>query len=386
MEVYMKLKLYALLFITISIIAVSCKSASKLYEKGRYDEAVELAAKKLQKDPNDQKLLQVLQDAYRFAVEDHESRIRNYSNSNNELKWEWTYNEYADLQRLYESIRKSPDVYNRVKPTDYSSYMTTFSEKAGEVRYDRGISLMSNNDKISYRKAYQEFQAALNFVPGSIDIRQKMDESYALAVVNIVILGVEERNSYQWSSYSNRYRSFDENILRYLQSNNSNRFVKYYSEFEARNRNVRADQYVDVRFSTINIGRATDDVTSRNVMKEVVVKETVYKPDSVVKEYAKVYATIKTTKRVLRSEGLMQVVVRDGNNRRLWTETYSGQHYWSTEFANYTGDSRALSDADKQLVGRIGEAPPREEDIIRIIMDELQGKVECGIKDYFYQY
>lgn len=382
----MKLKLYALFFIGISIFAVSCKSASKLYEKGRYDEAVELAAKKLQKDPDDKKLLQTLQDAYRFAVEDHESRIRNYANSNNELKWEWTYNEYADLQRLYESIRKAPGVYNEVRPTDYSSYLTTYREKAGEVRYDRGITLMSNNDKLSYRKAYQEFQAALNFVPGSIDIRQKMDEAYSLAVVNIVVLGVEERGSYQWSSYNNRYRSFDDNILRYLQNNNSNQFVKYYSEFEARNRNVRADQFVDVRFNSMNIGRANDEVSSRTVMKEVVIKETVYKPDSIVKEYAKVYATIKTTKRVLRSEGLMQIVVRDENNRRLWTENYTGQHYWTTEFATYTGDSRALTDADKQLVGRTPEAPPREEDIIRIIMDELQGKVECGIKDYFYRY
>ena len=45
----MKSKLYILLFASISILAFSCKTASKLYEKGNYDEAVELAAKKLQK-------------------------------------------------------------------------------------------------------------------------------------------------------------------------------------------------------------------------------------------------------------------------------------------------------------------------------------------------
>jgi tetratricopeptide (TPR) repeat protein len=386
MEVFMKLKLYSLFFIGITMVAVSCKTASKLYEKGRYDEAVELAAKKLQKDPDDPKLFQVLQDAYRFAVEDHEANIRNHNSSNNELRSEWIYGEYADLQRLYESIRKSPDVFNRVRPTDYSTYVTQYREKAGEVRYDRGITLMSNNDKMSYRKAYQEFQLALNFIPGDIDIRQKMDESFSLAVTNIVVLGVEERNSYQWSSYNTRYRSFDDNIMRYLQSNNNNRFVKYYSEYEARNRNVRADQYVDVRFTSMNVGRANDEVSTRQVSKDVVVKETVYKPDSIIKEYAKVYATIRTTKRILRSEGLMQVVVRDQNNRRLWTETYSGQHFWTTDFATYTGDSRALSEADKELVNRTGGTPPREEDIIRIIMDELQSKVECGIKDYFYNY
>jgi tetratricopeptide (TPR) repeat protein len=379
-------KLYALLFIIISSLAISCKTATKLYEKGRYDEAVELAAKKLQKDPNDPKLLDVLQNAYRFAVDDHEARIRNYASSNNELKWEWTYNEYADLQRLYESIRRSPDVFNRVRPTDYSSYMVTYSEKAGQVRYDRGVTLMSNNDKLSYRKAYREFQSALGFVPGDIDIRQKMEESYRLAVVNIVVLGVEERSSYQYSSYNSRYRSFDDNILRYLQSNNGNEFVKYHSEFEARNRNIRPDQFVDVRFSSINVGRTFDERNTRTVSKDVVVKETVYKPDSVIKEYAKVTAQITSTKRSLRSEGLMQITVRDENNMRLWSDTYSGQHYWTTEFASYTGDSRALTDADKQLVNRQQQYPPREEEIIRCIMDEIQSKVECGIKDYFNRY
>jgi tetratricopeptide (TPR) repeat protein len=383
MEVLMKLKLYTTLFTVIAIVLLSCKTASKLYEKGRYDEAVELAAKKLQKDPKDAKLLDVLQSSYRYAQEDHENRIRNNASSTNDLKWEWTYNEYADLQRLYESIRKSPDVFNLVRPTDYSSYMTEYREKAGENRYNRGMALMQQNDKLSYRSAYREFQSALNFIPGDIGITQKMREAYDYAVVNVVVTGVEQRSAYQYSSYNQRYRDFDDNILHYLQSNNGNEFIRYYSDNEAQNRNIRPDQIVDVRFSSINIGRRNDEVTSRVVTKEVVVKEKIYSRDSVVKEYAKVTAKLTTTKRTLRSDGLVQVSVRDGNNRRMWTENYTGQHYWTTEFTTYTGDARALSDADKQLVDRQQDVQPREEDIIRSIVAEIQSKAECGIKDYF---
>jgi len=315
-------------------------------------------------------LLDVLQRSYRFAVEDHESRIRNHAGSNNELKSEWIYSEYADLQRLYESIRRSPDVFNRVSPTDYSSYVTTYKEKAGDVRYDRGLALMNNNDKQSSRNAYREFQMALNFIPGDINIRQKMEEAYSNAVVNVVVLPLEERSSYQYSSYNHRYRSFDDNILRYLQSNNGNEFVKYYSSFDARSRNIRPDQVVDVRFSSMNVGRSYDDQSIRTVSKDVVVKETVYKPDSVVKEYAKVYAKITTTTRTMRSNGLIQISIHDENNRRVWSDNYTGQHFWSTEFATYTGDSRALSETDKQLLNRPQQYPPREEEVIRCIMDE----------------
>ncbi len=81
----MKLKLYTLTIAGLSLFFVSCKTASKMYEKGNYDEAVELAAKKLQKKPNDPKLLNIIQEAYRYAVNDHEGRIHTYSISNNEL-------------------------------------------------------------------------------------------------------------------------------------------------------------------------------------------------------------------------------------------------------------------------------------------------------------
>jgi hypothetical protein len=51
--VFMK-KIYFLFFIALSTWLAGCKSASKLYQKGNYDEAVQVAVKKLQKDPTTQ--------------------------------------------------------------------------------------------------------------------------------------------------------------------------------------------------------------------------------------------------------------------------------------------------------------------------------------------
>ncbi len=380
----MKLKLYSIILISISSLVLSCKTASKLYEKGRYDEAVELAAKKLQKDPDDAKLLDIIQKSYRFAVDDHESRIASYANSSNELKWEWTYNEYTDLQRLYESIRKSPEVFSIVNPVDYSSYVITYREKAGDVRFDRGLALMRNGDKASFRKAYRELQTAISFIPGDLEIREKMNEAYNGAVVNVVVLPLEQRNGFQFSSYSSNDR-FDDDVMLYLKNNNSNEFIRYYSTYDANSANIHADYVVDTRFTGLNIGRQYDERSTRTVSKDVLVKETVYKPDSVVKEYAKVTAKITTTTRTMRSEGLMQVTIRDEMNYGTWNSTYSGQHFWATEFSTFTGDARALSDADKQILNRSSEYPPSEDHIIRLIMEEIKGKVECGVRDYFYQ-
>ncbi len=382
----MKPKLYLLLLAVISFFTFSCKTASKLYEKGNYDEAVELAAKKLQKDPNDSKLLDIIQNSYRYAVTDHESRIRSNAESTNELKWEWMYNEYASLQRMYDAIYRVPSVFNLVKPTDYSSYLVTYSEKASDVRFDRGLSLMKGYDKQSYRNAYHEFQTALRLKPGSIEALQKMNEAYDYAVTNVIVLPMEQHYGFRYGFYNNNHRDFDEQLLRNLQFNSGNEFLKFYSDWDARTKNIRTDMVVDMRLSTMNIGRYYDDRSKRQVSKEVVIKEIVYRPDSVVKIYGKVYADIITTRRSMHSDAMLQINVRDANGSWLWSDNINSKHSWSTEFATYTGDARALSESDKQLVNHRQEQAPGEEEIIRCMMDEINNSALYRIKNYFYRF
>jgi hypothetical protein len=376
----MKLKLYSLLIIATTIL-FSCKTAEKLYQRGQYDEAVEMAAKKLQKKPGDAGLIDIIQNAYRFAVNDHESRIRNYNNSNSDLRWENIYREYLDLQRLYETIRRSPSVYDLVQPTDYSSYISTYKEEAGNVRYERGLELMDQNTKRSNREAYYEFQKALALKPGDLSIKQKIEESYENAVTNVVVMPLT-RFGYQYSAYNFDYNNFNYDLFRYL-DNNKGSFLRYYSPSVAGSQSVRADNTVEMRFSDVNIGRYRDQRSVREVSKQIVGKEIVIKKDSVIKEYITVKAKITTIIRTIQADGLLQATVRDYNNRWLWSDTYRGDYSWSYTFATYTGDERALSEEDKKIINQREQWPPSNDEIIRIIMEEIRRKTECGLSDYF---
>jgi tetratricopeptide (TPR) repeat protein len=363
----------------------SCRSAKKMYEKGNYDEAVELAAKKLQKKPNDAATLDILQNAYRYAVDDHERRIQANEQSNNDLRFEWNYNEYLSLQRLFEAIRRSPAVFEIVKPTDYSSFVTTYQQEAANARYDRGVSLMQNNSKSSFRQAYYEFQKALALKPGDLSVRQKMDEAFNNAVTNVVILPVVQ-TGFQYSSFNYGTVSFDNVIMNSLNNGNGNFFVRYYTPAQASAMNLRTDQAVELRFTNLDIDRYRDQRTTREVSKRVVVKETVIKPDSVVREYATVKARITTTRRTLRSNGLLQATVRDFNGQWLFSDTYRGDYNWTAEFSTYTGDSRALSEEDKRQLDNREQFPPSNEEIVRVMLNEIQNKTVCGIRDYFNRY
>jgi hypothetical protein len=382
----MKSKLYLLSFIASLLLFVSCKTASKMYEKGNYDEAVELASKKLQKDPNDSKLRNIIRSSYSYALEDHENKIHGLETSSNELKYEGLYFEYASLQKMYEAIRRVPAIFDLVHPADFSIAMTLNAEKAADVRFERGVALMQGYDKRSYQAAYRELQLADRFKPCDRDITQKMNEAFEYAVTNVVILPVDNNNGYQFSSYNNNYQSIDQQLLRELQFNGNNEFVKFFSDWDARSKEIRVDQIVDMRLLTVDIGRYHDDRTHRKVSKDVVIKETVYRPDSIVREYAKVYADIAITRRTMNSEAILQVNVRDANGNWLWNDNFTGRHNWSTEFATYTGDARALTDSDKQLVDRKQEQVPLEGEVLQCMMEEIRSNAVNRIKNYFSQY
>lgn len=293
------------------------------------------------------------------------------------------YAEYVSLQRMYEAIYRVPSVYTLVKPIDYSGYLVTYSEKAGDVRYDRGLSFMQRYDKQSYRNAYREFQAALRFKPGNRDVVQKLNESYDYAVTNVVILPMQQQGGFVYSSYTVGGNNFDDQLIRSLKYNSGNEFVKFYSAWDARSQQIRTDQVVDMRLASFNIGRYRDYRTSRTVSKEIVVKEIVYKPDSVVREYAKVFADIITTRRTLNSGARLEVHVKDNDGRWLWSDQVNGNHDWSTEFATYQGDARALSESDKQLIDRSREFAPTESEITKCLLDQISADALNRIRNYF---
>jgi hypothetical protein len=302
------------------------------------------------------------------------------------LKYEWIHKDYVDLQKMYEAIYKVPSVYNIVRPTDYSSYVMTYAEKAGDVRFERGMAFMQGYDKQSYRNAYREFQAALNFKPGDIAAIQKRDEAFDYAVTNVVVLPMQQYGGYVYSNYRIGGNNLDDQIIHNLQFSSGNQFLKFYSAWDARSRNIRTDMTVDMQLATVDIGRYQDSKTTRRVSKEVLIKETVIRADSIVKEYGWVHADINTTRRTIGSRALLRIGVEDDRGRWIWNDQVGADHAWSTEFATYTGDARALSPSDKALVDKRPERGPDEDEIMRCMLEQISNDAANRIRNFFTSY
>lgn len=379
-------KFYSLIAIAI-VFFYSCKSASKLYEQGNYKDAMDVAIKKLQKDPNDYEYRDVMKKSYAYAVSQHEDRIRILANGSNENKYELIYGEYNQLQSLYDKIRRYPSISQLVKPTDYSSYVQTYKDKAGDVHVEKAMHWMEEETKPSYREAYKEYRAALYYKPNDIDIKRKMQDAYDLALVKILLIPVDAFNSnYYYSNSSSQNRNFMDKMIRNLNYNSGSEFVKYYTEAEARGNKIEPDEVVELRMGRMNFGQPYDQNSARKVSKEVVIKERVYNKDSVVKEYGKVYATITTTKRALISEADMYITARDKGGKIIWSDNFRGEHRWQIEFATYTGDERALSDSDKNLLDKKETKVPREEEIADYLLQKIENDLSDKLRNYYSRY
>jgi len=365
------------------LLFASCKSASKAYNHGNYTEAVEIAVKKLQKDPADAELKSVLKNAYQYAVKQHEEEIRNLSASNDFRRWELIYQQYQQLQNLYNNIHQSPAAAQAVKPVNYADYVATYKAKTADAYYEDGLTRLSKAiDRNDFKQAYYAFRTALSYKPGDQGIIEKMEDAKQAATIYVMMIPMENYGGYLYTQ-NYQVRSFQNDLMRTIRNHMGNEFVNIFTEWDANRANLQPDEVMSLRLGSFVIGRPYDESKVREVTKDVVVKETVFSKDSVVKEWAKIKAKITTTQRTLVSNADLYLHISDARNRTLWSETIRSEHRWSTSFATYTGDERALSDSDKELLKKEGGTPPREEDIMNELLRKLHSDAAYRVRDFY---
>lgn len=377
-------KLY-LSFLSCLLFFAACKTASKAYNKGDYADAIELGVKKLQKDPADAATLDLVKSAYGFAVNQSEATIRSLSGSSGDNRYEAILREYNRLQDLYETLHLSPVTAKAISPVDYTSYVETYRNKTADVHLASAERWMNEGTKKAYREAYNEYGYVLRYRNNG-EIRRKRDDAYNLALTKILVVPIQNYGGYSYHS-SFQLQQFQADVMRTLAYNLSDNFVRFYSDLELRTQNLEPDQVLELNLGRISIGRPYDQSTQREVSKEVVVRETVYKPDSVVKQYATVRAKMMTTRRTLLSEGELYLTLRDWQGRILWTDRFTGQHRWQTEFASFTGDERALSETDRSQLNRNNnERPPGEEEIMSELYRQIEQDLSSRLRGYFARF
>jgi hypothetical protein len=91
-----------------------------------------------------------------------------------------------------------------------------------------------------------------------------------------------------------------------------------------------------------------------------------------------VYATLNVSRESFNARGQMDLNIQDLSTRKNLTyNSYREDYSWQEETATYSGDSRALSSSDWNMVNnRRNNTPTREE-----ILNELYRKIYPQVKN-----
>lgn len=372
---FKKLLLYGVL-----LISWACSSGKQSFEKGDYDRAIYQAVNRLQKDPKNKKALTTLQQAYRYAREDHQNRIKDAIHSSEVFHWEKVIQEYESMNSLIESVRGCPSCRQVIGAEDkYQEQLESAKQKAAEVRYALGIKLLNENNRVSAKEAYQHFERADQFIPDYKDVRQKLNIAYLAAILKVVVEPVEiEKGIYK---LSNEY--FQNKIFEYLQHYEEKSFIKFYTPQEARTKSFVPDQVLTLSFDDFVVGQTYLKEKEQEVSCDSVKTGTVEGKD--------VYGTVKakyiTFEKTISSSGLLDFRIMDWKTKNILTqEKMPGTFVWRDEWATYKGDERALSKEQKKKANRRESPNPAPQflfvEFTKPIYNQLTSKIESFYRKY----
>jgi len=179
----------------------------------------------------------------------------------------------------------------------------------------------------------------------------------------------------QYGSYLVNGSSVENDLMWELKNIGKDNFYAFYTESDARFKKIRVDQYMDIGLYDLWFGTLYTDNYSYQASKTI--STTVPGQKDPVKET--VTATVNVTRRLIDSRAMMDCRITDTENRNIiFNQRFPARYTWENLSGEYTGDSRALSSQDRQIVnGRYSQPPSYDE-----LYKELVKKV---IYDFSYK-
>jgi hypothetical protein len=367
--------------VTLLFVFAACKTSKNYLSRSDEDKTIFDVIKKLGKSPNDADAATALPTLYQKAQERHLRTVNNYSSRTDINRWEKIGDAYNTLNRIYDAVNNAAGAAKLINPVSYHHQFDSIKQLAAEDYYQQGLAYLTKQSRDDAKLAYNSFKKAESWVSGYKDARAKKEEAYQSAIVNVQINPVHD-NAYFFNTgwgntgynYSNEY--FQQTLVRELGRNNNRYPARFYTDWEARRDNVKPDWVVDLTLRNIDMPYPSEYKYSRNAETQVE-----YGSDSSGRPlYKTVYTTVNITRRSFTARGQIDININDVNTRRnISYNTVREDYYWQDEAATYTGDSRALSNNDWQLISNKNYNTPRKDEIIQELYKKMYPQVKNKI-------
>ncbi|KGO90800.1 hypothetical protein [Flavobacterium suncheonense] len=180
-------KITSLFLLLIFVYSCGVKQTQSMLSDGDYDGAIYRAAEALRTNKTSkgkQDYIYLMEEAFAKAKERDLRTVEMLSKDANPANLEKIYNTYLQLNARQEKIRPLlplrliKEGRNAIFPfDDYSDEIVNSKNALSKYLYDNSKLLLKTNDKMSYRRAYDDFAYLESINPGYKDVKQLMDEA-----------------------------------------------------------------------------------------------------------------------------------------------------------------------------------------------------------------
>ena len=254
-----------------------------------------------------------------------------------------------------------PKAYELIPhPTEYVAELSNAKQMAAEQAYNMGVKALNYNTVEQARIGYQHFIKANSYVNGYKDVIDKIDEARYEATLRVIVQKPYTSNKYQYSA-----DFFYVNLLAEMSKRTKNRFVRFYSEEEAADANMKnPHQYIVLNFEDFSVGNILETINTKDVSRDSVIVGTVKVDGKTYNSYNTVKAKLTTKRQEISSGGVLSLRIIDAQtNRELQLKNFSGKYVWATESASFQGDDRALTAEQKKMCEKKAMLPPPQQDL-----------------------
>jgi hypothetical protein len=158
-----------------------------MLNSGNYDQAINKSIKKLKRNPTKEKEILVLQDAYKKANDRDKEKIQFLRADGTPDNWDKIFSLYTQMSYRQEKIKPllPLEIPSKHQPAvfeilNYDQEIINAKQKAAEYLYVHANSLLEKKDKMSARKAYDEFQQVKNYYQNYKEVDDLMQKARAM--------------------------------------------------------------------------------------------------------------------------------------------------------------------------------------------------------------
>jgi len=368
----------------LALMLTACGSNKNYLERSNENKSLQDAVKRLNKNASDADATEAVPILYASILKTHQARVASYQTGSDPAKWDKIINEYNALQDAYDNIVNSTAAFRLVTPQNFSSQLLDAKHAAAEDYYQAGESYLARRGRDNAKTAYNYFRKVDRYENGYKDVRTKINQAFENSVVDVVINPIEDDRYFfnsGWGSsglnYSNEY--FQRTLVRDLanNNNNSNYAARFYSDWEAQRANIQVDWVVDLRLRNMNLPQPIRNTYRQSRSKQIQSgTDTAGKPI-----YQTVNASLNITRMSFVAEAQMDVNIRDlATSRTISNRNFRENYRWEEERATYSGDQRALSSQDWNMINNSSFYTPRREEVLEELYRKLYPQVLNAIR------